>query len=154
MHGDSADRGFQVEQIDHVEMFVPGRREAAGWYCRVLGLKIVPEHEHFAQDPRGPLMISSDGGNTKLALFRGEPQGRELTGFRLVAFRVDASGFLEFLERLDRESLSNHEGRRVTRRNVVDHESCWSVYFCDPYGNRLEVTSYDYVEVRRRLAGE
>ena len=32
---------FRVLQIDHVELFVPDRQEAADWYCRVLGLQVV-----------------------------------------------------------------------------------------------------------------
>jgi catechol 2,3-dioxygenase-like lactoylglutathione lyase family enzyme len=87
---------FRVDQIDHVELFVPDRHEAAAWYQRVLGLNIVAEYEHWAADPRGPLMISSDGGHTKLALFQGTPQGsRETAGFHLVAFRVGAVNFVK-----------------------------------------------------------
>ena len=78
---------FQVAQIDHVELFVPERRAAAAWYARVLGLEIVPGCEHWAEDPRGPLMIGTRDAGTKLALFRGEPQGeRETAGFHRVAF--------------------------------------------------------------------
>jgi catechol 2,3-dioxygenase-like lactoylglutathione lyase family enzyme len=47
-----------VLQLDHVELFVPDRYEAARWYQRVLGLEIVREYEEWAADPRGPLMIS------------------------------------------------------------------------------------------------
>jgi catechol 2,3-dioxygenase-like lactoylglutathione lyase family enzyme len=47
---------FRVLQIDHVELFVPDRHEAARWYERVLGLQIVPEYEPWATGG-GPLMI-------------------------------------------------------------------------------------------------
>jgi len=60
---------FRVLQIDHVELLVPDRYEAARWYQRILGLEVVPEYQDWAADPGGPLMISSDDGNTKLALF-------------------------------------------------------------------------------------
>jgi hypothetical protein len=70
-----AHEDFRVLQLDHVEMFVPNRHEAAEWYKRVLGLEIVQECEFWAQDPQGPLMISSDCGSTKLALFRGPTDG-------------------------------------------------------------------------------
>ena len=56
----SSDR-FRVSQIDHVEMFVPDRGEAARWYAEVLGLAVVPGYDDWASDPQGPLMISSDG---------------------------------------------------------------------------------------------
>ena len=84
---------FKVLQIDHVELFVPDRYEAAKWYERVLGLQIVPECEPWAVGG-GPLMISSDGGSTKLALFEGQPAASSQTAaFRRVAFRgVDQDG--------------------------------------------------------------
>ena len=31
---------FSVDQIDHVELFVPDRYEAAKWYDEILGIKI------------------------------------------------------------------------------------------------------------------
>jgi hypothetical protein len=34
---------------------------------------------------------------------------------------------------------------------AVDHGLAFSIYFCDPYGNRLEVTTYDHAHVRERL---
>ena len=143
---------FRVLQIDHVEMYVPDRCTAATWYQEVLGLTVLRDYEDWATDPHGPLMISSDGGNTKLALFEGEPQGaRETAGFSLVAFRVDGQAFIDFLKRLSDVSLVNRRGRQVTRRAVVDHERAYSIYFCDPYGHSLELTTYDYDAVTRLL---
>jgi catechol 2,3-dioxygenase-like lactoylglutathione lyase family enzyme len=143
---------FRVGQIDHVELFVPDRHQAAAWYHEVLGLEIVPEYEHWAEPARGPLMISPDGGSTKLALFSGSPQGdRETAGYHLVAFRVDGPGFMEFLDRLDETPLDDHLGERVTRLKVRDHGKAFSVYFSDPYGHRLEVTTYDAGYVRARV---
>ena len=138
-----------MTRIDHVELFVPDRRDAARWYQRVLGLAIIPEYEHWANDPRGPLMISSDGGDTKLALFEGAPQGsRETAGFHLVAFRMDAENFVRFLDGVAGLELTNHRGQRVTAAMVSDHTAAWSIYFNDPYGHRLEVTTYEYEQVK------
>jgi hypothetical protein len=36
---------------------------------------------------------------------------------------------------------------------VVDHGSAWSVYFSDPHGHRLEVTTYEAEVVRRARQG-
>ena len=144
---------FRVLQIDHVELFVPDRREAAAWYQRVLGFQIIPEFQVWAEDRRGPLMISSDSGGTKLALFEGQPQAsRPTAGFHRVAFRVDAEGFVTFLRRLSEEPVHDDRGRQVTVGSVVDHRMAYSVYFCDPYGHRLEVTTYDYDATRAALA--
>jgi catechol 2,3-dioxygenase-like lactoylglutathione lyase family enzyme len=144
---------FKVHHIDHVELFVPDRREAARWYERTLGLSIVPEYERWAEDPQGPLMISSDGGGTKLALFTGEPRGRRPTaGFHLVAFRVDGAGFLGFLGHLENAPVCDEAGEEVRALKPRDHGQAFSVYFCDPWGHRLEVTTYDADYVRKRLS--
>lgn len=140
---------FRVEQIDHVEVFVPDRYEAAAWYERVLGLAILRDLEDWAV-PGGPLMISSDGGRTMLALFEGEPLGsREPVGHIRVAFRVNGAGFRQFRSRLDDVAVFNHTSARVTSASVVDHGKAFSIYFSDPYGNRCEVTTYDYDAVAR-----
>ncbi|HEX9749679.1 MAG TPA: VOC family protein [candidate division Zixibacteria bacterium] len=140
---------FRVSQIDHVELFVPERRAAAAWYERTLGLRIVAEYEFWADDPGGPLMISTADGQTKLALFVGEPQGQhESTGHRRVAFRVSGEYFLRFLDHIRANPVCDRRGEKLTWLSRVDHSKSWSVYFCDPWGNRYEVTTYDYDTVR------
>lgn len=152
MNDSQMSTGVRVDQIDHVELFVPDRHQAAQWYLRVLGLKVVPEYEHWADDPQGPLMISSDGGSTKLALFQGVPQGsRDTAGFHLVAFRVGAVAFGSFLDRLPDLELTNHRGQRVTADLAVDHAAAYSIYFCDPFGHRLELTTYQYEQAKAIL---
>jgi catechol 2,3-dioxygenase-like lactoylglutathione lyase family enzyme len=142
---------FRVQQIDHVEMFVPDQREAAAWYQRVFGLEIVAELEFWAEGG-GPLMIATAEGGTLLALFEGAPpREREIVGFRRVAFRVDGAGFLHFLDRLPSLSLSKAGGARLTRADVVDHDKSWSIYFVDLYGHPFEVTTYDYDQIADRV---
>lgn len=144
---------FEVEQIDHVEVCVPDRYEAAAWYAETLGLSIVPEYEQWAADPNGPLMIATPGGGTKIALFSGKPTGsREGTGFHLVAFRVSASSFKLFVKSLPELALKDESGQAVSKDCVRDHGQAFSIYFNDPYGNSLEVTTYEYEETRRLLA--
>ena len=132
----------RVSGIDHVELTVPDRREAAKWYERVLGLRVLDEYESWADDPGGPLMVSSDEGATKLALFAGEPT-TGLDEYR-VAFRVDAAGFRAFLDRLDDEPLFDATDEWVTAGDVIDHDRSASIYFTDPYGHALELTTYEY----------
>ncbi len=142
---------FTVLQIDHVELFVPDRYEAARWYDHVLGLRIVPECEAWAAGG-GPLMISSDEGSTKLALFEGKPDtSSDRAAFHRVAFRVAADGFAAFIERLPELMLVDAGGRAVTHESVVDHQQAFSIYFNDPWTHRLEVTTYDYDETAAYL---
>lgn len=143
---------FSVGSIDHVELFVPDQNEAAKWYNEVLGLEVVKEYAFWAQDG-GPLMLSSDGGKTKIALFEGEPRGmRKTAGHHRVAFEVNGTGFLQFLRRLSAVAIFDDNGNEVESWDVADHKKSYSVYFCDPYGNRYEITSYDYDFIKENLA--
>jgi catechol 2,3-dioxygenase-like lactoylglutathione lyase family enzyme len=140
----SEDRAFSFT-LDHVELFVPDRTQAAEWYERVFGCRPIAGTEQWAIHPQGPLMISPDGGRTKLALFAGEPQGsRPTAGFHRVAFRLRGAEWLAFAARLGELGLT--EGAGGAR--VVDHGGAWSVYFTDPFGHHLEVTTYDADVVR------
>lgn len=136
--------GFRVDRVDHVELFVPDRDEAAAWYARTLGLEPVTEYAHWADDPRGPLMIATPEAGTKLALFQGEPQrDRPTAGFHLVAFLVSRAGFDAFLAHVRDNPVCDAHGREVRSLDVRDHGAALSVYFHDPYGHRLEVTTYE-----------
>lgn len=142
---------FKVEQIDHVHVYVSDQHEAARWYERVLGLKVLDESANL--DAGGPLVVSSDGGSTSLALFKKQADEAYLMKATTVAFRVEGRGFLNFLTRLGDHEAPDAVGPRFTREDVIDHGYCFSVYFSDPDGNPYEVTTYDYEDVRARLGG-
>ena len=79
-----------------------------------------------------------------LALFQGTPRGeRPTAGFHRVAFRVDAKGFLAFLDRI--------KEMKIESTRLRDHNQAISIYFDDPYGHHLEVTTYESAEVRLLL---
>ena len=141
---------IEVEQIDHIELVVPSRRDAARWYGDVLGLSVVKEFEFWSENPNGPLMIETASGQTRIALFRGEQQGSKSgTGFHLLAFRTSAKAFLDFLNQLESLALVDASGNTVDRRSVRDHQLAFSVYFCDPWKNEIEITSYEHHEIRK-----
>ena len=141
--------GFRVSQIDHVHVFVADRRTSARWYADVLGLEVFHDIEN--ESDGGPLVLSSDGGSTGLALFKSRPGSARTS--TTVAFRVGGRGFLEFLGRLASLEVEGEDGRRLAASDVVDHDYCYSVYFSDPDGNPYELTTYDYEEVGARLGG-
>ncbi len=138
---------FSVEQIDHIHVFVPDQYEAAVWYQEILGLEILVEHQDWAMSG-GPLTISSDGGNTSLALFQRAQSGATSN---TIAFRVSGAAFMAFLAGLEERAVFDHSGNRITGDNIVDHDRSFSVYFCDPYGNPYELTTYEYQYVSARL---
>ncbi|MCH8035399.1 MAG: VOC family protein [Bacteroidetes bacterium] len=133
-------------KIDHIELFVPDRYEAAEWYSKVLEFQIIKDFSGWA-DEGGPLMISNDGGSTKIALFEGEPQRKDdVQGFIRLAFSVDAVEFIEFIN-----SSGNWRDTPLTQEEIKDHHKAISVYFSDPYGNLLEITTYDYDAAKKML---
>ena len=137
----------RVEGIDHVECYVPDRREAADWYRETLGLMT----DEIGWESYGPLMVTSDGGATNLALFEGEPRGAEPgVGFHRVAFRIDGPGFLTVVERLADDPAVEVDGTD----DIRDHTYSFSIYFTDPYGNPFEVTTYEYDLVAGELGGD
>ena len=143
----NAPSGFRVSQIDHVHVYVTDRRAAARWYADVLGLEVC--HEIESEDDGGPLVVSSDGGSTGLALFKTRPGAARTS--TTVAFRVGGGGFLEFLGRLSSLKVEGEDGQTLSASDVVDHDYCYSLYFSDPDGNPYELTTYDYEDVRARL---
>lgn len=141
---------FQVQQVDHIELYVPDQYEAAQWYQQVFGMEIMTDYEFWVKE-EGPLMISTHSGGTMLALFKGEAPGlRQPFSFRRVAFRVDGPGFMAFLNRLQHQPVFDHAGKSVNNLEIVDHVKSYSVYFCDPYGNRYEITTYDHSYVSQQ----
>ncbi len=135
---------MHVEGLDHVHVRVADREAAARWFGRVLGLRPAAAFADWAREAGGPLFLETAGGRPCLALFAGTPATE---GDHTIAFRTDVEGFLGFLGRLGDEALGDREGGRVTATDVVDHDRAWSIYFCDPDGNRFELTTYDHAAV-------
>ena len=137
---------FKVDQIDHIHVHVSNQREAAAWYRHVLGFEILSEYEDWAIGG-GPLTISSDGGNTGIALFARDNAATRT----VIAYRVNGQGFLEFLSRLDKLHLKALKNAEIAEKDVVDHDLSFSVYFFDPDQNPIEITTYDYDFVKNNL---
>ena len=135
---------FRVDGIDHVALTVPDPREAADWYERVLGLEPLEEFASWAEGT-GPLVVSSDDGETMLALFTGVADGSDL---RHLAFGVEATDFLAFLDRAAEMDDVGVQGRG----DIVDHDLAWSVYFDDPWEHRFEITTYEYDRIAAALS--
>ena len=133
--------------IDHVELYVPDRAAAAAWYAWVFGLRAMKAHAHWAT-ANGPLMMSADEGRSMLALFTGEPRRSEVRRSQpRLAFRVGGPAFLAFVARALEGPVYEPGGARLTTLTPIDHRGAFSVYFADPWGHLLEVTTYDWRHV-------
>ena len=141
---------MQVTRIDHVHLEVSDRDSAADWYEMVLGLKRHPELASWTEDPMGPLIMQGGDGFPTLSLFKRD--FKEVSRDSTIAFRVDGKSFLNFLDEIKSLKLKTTAGGLLTRKDVVDHDLSWSLYFLDPDKNRIEITTYDYETVKTSLA--
>lgn len=125
---------FRTQGIDHVALAVRDVRSSARWYAEVLGLQRL--HEDVWGDH--PAIIGN--GTTSIALFPIEAEqpkprpGRDTVSMRHLAFRVDRANFTAA-----KASLSGR-GIDYTEQH---HGICESIYFFDPDGHELEITTYE-----------
>jgi catechol 2,3-dioxygenase-like lactoylglutathione lyase family enzyme len=119
--------GFVVEGIDHVAVAVGDQKASERWYREVLGLS----REFVEQwgDTPAVLMASASG----FALFAAPPADPGPL-VRHVALRVDRANF--------EAAQEEFRGRGISFE-FQDHGAAHSIYFEDPDGLRLELTTYD-----------
>ena len=142
---------YNIQRIDHIELFVSELDEAVRWYRDTFGFTPVEKYREWADN--GPLMIGLDDNSTMIALWEGKAQQSQTSrGFHRLAFAIDADGFTSFINEIGGNiDVYNEQGERLSEIELVDHDLTYSVYFCDPFGNRLEVTTEDHSEVQSIL---
>ena len=124
---------FSLMGIDHVAIAVFDVRRSVEWYCAVLGL------ERRYEDVWGDCPAIVGAGTTALALFPAKPgvafpgQGG-MPGMRHIAFAADAFNFEAAKQELTDRSIEFH---------FEDHQIAHSIYFKDPDGYEIEITTYD-----------
>jgi catechol 2,3-dioxygenase-like lactoylglutathione lyase family enzyme len=124
---------MELEGIDHVALSVRDVERAAQWYIDILGF----EPRHAGMWDGVPTFIGK--GQTAIALFpvRSErPTSSSRAGIRVLhlAFRADRKNFLVAQDELKRRGIPFE---------FQDHEISNSIYFYDPDGHELEITTYD-----------
>ena len=131
-------RRLLLEGIDHVALAVRDVNASVRWYEEVLGLK------RWYQAAWGDYPAVVGVGSTALALFPVEgdvpqpPPGRDVLAMRHIAFRVDAGNFTRAREELTRRQIGFE---------LHHHGISQSIYFRDPNGHEIEVTTYDLKEL-------
>lgn len=125
---------FTLEHIDHIALTVRDLDESIAWYKGVLGL----QQPHNVWD-NNPAMLCA--GNTCLALFAARtdnpaptPDVQQTIVMKHLAFRVDSDNFTLAQTALQARGIDF---------TVADHEISHSIYFYDPSGHQLEITTYD-----------
>ena len=125
---------IDVEGIDHVALSVRDVERSAQWYIEVLGF----ERRHEGMWEGIPVFIGK--GTTSIALFsvssdeESRPYGRGDVRMLHLALRADRKNFLAAQEELKRRGI---------KFEFQDHEISHSIYFQDPDGHKLEMTTYE-----------
>jgi catechol 2,3-dioxygenase-like lactoylglutathione lyase family enzyme len=135
---------MDLEGIDHVALSVRDVERSAQWYMDVLGF----ERRHQGMWEGIPVFIGK--GTTSIALFpvsSKEESIRQRTDspwrtssapdqvkMLHLALRANRKNFLAAQEELKRRGI---------KFGFQDHEISHSIYFRDPDGHKLEITTYD-----------
>jgi catechol-2,3-dioxygenase len=125
---------MELEGIDHVALSVRDVEQAANWYIDVLGF----ERRYQGMWNGIPVFIAK--GTTSIALFPAKPKAAPASSSR------DDVRMLHLAFRARRENFLNAQ-RELERRGIQfefqDHEISHSIYFRDPDGHHLEITTYE-----------
>jgi catechol 2,3-dioxygenase-like lactoylglutathione lyase family enzyme len=123
----------KLEQLDHVAIAVSDVQRSIDWYGDVLGFE--RRHPEWGTVPA--MMCT---GSTCVALFEirsdhvEPPPGPDTVAMRHIAFRATRDTF---------ESAQQELSGRGIEFEFADHDSAHSIYFDDPDGHALEITTYD-----------
>jgi catechol 2,3-dioxygenase-like lactoylglutathione lyase family enzyme len=117
---------IRVQGLDHVAFSVGDQQRSARWYRELLGL----ERKYADAWGDTPVAVMSEGNG--LALFKSSE--RRPVGFRHLAFRVDQENF-------ERAQVELRE--KGIEFEFQDHGVSHSIYFQDPDGVELELTTYE-----------
>ena len=125
---------FKIEALDHVALSVRDVERSAQWYADVLGFK----RQHEGMWDGVPIFVGS--GGAAIALFRVHGKAGSTSHDRAAvrtlhfAFRADRENFLRAQDELK---------KRAIPFDFQDHEISHSIYFRDPDGHEIEITTYE-----------
>ena len=124
---------FELEGLDHVALAVRDVERSADWYVEVLGF----ERRFQGMWEGVPVFVARD--KTAIALFpAGSDQANPLPGKPVamlhLAMRANRKNFVAAQRALTSRGIAFH---------FQDHEISHSIYFRDPDGIELEITTYE-----------
>jgi catechol 2,3-dioxygenase-like lactoylglutathione lyase family enzyme len=124
---------MDLEGIDHVALAISNVERSAQWYIDVLGF------ERRYEDMWDGIPTFIGKGTTAIALFPADSDGRSTSSHRDIrmlhlAFRASRENFLSAQDELKRRGI---------KFEFQDHEISHSIYFRDPDGHELEITTYE-----------
>ena len=125
---------FKIEALDHVALSVRDVEGSARWYVEVLGFK------RLYEDKWNGIPVFVGNGDAAIALF---PASEEIGSGSADRAAVRT---LHFAFRTDRKNFSRAQDelkKRAIPFEFQDHEISHSIYFRDPDGHKIEITTYE-----------
>lgn len=127
----------RIDALDHVALLVADLEASVAWYCFFFGWE-----DLFPGQWGGVPVILGQDGVAMVALFPlrqpdASPPARVGRRVDHCAFRVGRAGFVAAREELVRRGIAFDE---------QDHAVARSLYFSDPDGYALEITTYELVD--------
>jgi catechol 2,3-dioxygenase-like lactoylglutathione lyase family enzyme len=128
---------MELEGIDHVAVGVRDIGRSVKWYTEVLGF----ERLHEGMWNGVPTFIGK--GNTGIALFPASADAKSTSSSQRdlrmlhLAFRANRENFIAAQRELEKHGIDFE---------FQDHEISHSIYFRDPDGHQLEITTYDLLQ--------
>jgi catechol-2,3-dioxygenase len=125
---------FKIEALDHVALSVRDVERSAQWYAEVLDFKCL----HKDKWNGIPMFVGNR--DAAIALFPASEEVGSASADRAAvrtlhfAFRTDRENFLRAQDDLK---------KRAIPFEFQDHEISHSIYFADPDGHKVEITTYD-----------
>jgi len=124
---------MNLEGLDHIALAVSDVEESVKWYLEVLGL----ERQHEGSWDGIPIFVGK--GATGIAFF---PISKKKSS----SGECNPARVLHFALRADRKNFERAQQELKQRRiafHFEDHGIAYSIYFCDPDGHELEITTYE-----------
>jgi catechol 2,3-dioxygenase-like lactoylglutathione lyase family enzyme len=125
---------FEIDALDHIALSVRDVSRSAQWYAEVLGFKRLHEGKWNGI----PVFVGNAAA--AIALFPASEEVGSASADR-AAVRT-----LHFAFRADRENFSRARDelkKRAISFEFQDHEVSHSIYFRDPDGHKIEITTYE-----------
>lgn len=129
--GGESKPSMRLEQVDHVALRCSSLEATKTWYIDTLGF----EDAYSGQWGGVPIMLRL--GSTLLALFPEKPNEKPAANGRAWHLAFRAATYADF-----QEAQAALQARGVSFQ-FQDHEISHSIYFSDPDGFLLEITTYD-----------
>ena len=142
---------FAIQGIDRIEIIAWDSLVVAEWYERVLGFETILEsgtgsqaREVFVSNKKKTVvLVIRDGNVHEAGNVHEDGNILEAGNIDRIVFKTSGAGFVDFVKHLDELDLFCMD-IKVTKEDIVDYRNAYSLYFEDPDGNKLALSSYDY----------